>query len=192
MEKLCPGRSKQGLRASVRPSRVIFSVASICLCSYVADPDATIFLLSHYPSIPLSAQEFIAKSQVLKDELFKTVQPLPGALNFITHLHKHNIKIAVATSSTRANFEKKASHLSHLFDLFGNKIICADDGYFPKGRGKPCPDIFLAAASLLGAEVGLGEDDVSDIQQEIRQRCVVFEDAVPGVQAGVRAGMGGE
>lgn len=41
-------------------------------------------------------------------------------------------------------------------------------------RGKPAPDLFLHAASVMGAEPG---------------RCAVIEDTVPGVRAGVAAGM---
>jgi beta-phosphoglucomutase-like phosphatase (HAD superfamily) len=41
-------------------------------------------------------------------------------------------------------------------------------------RGKPAPDIFLAAAGRLGADP---------------KRCVAFEDAANGVRAAVSAGM---
>ena len=41
-------------------------------------------------------------------------------------------------------------------------------------RGKPAPDLFLFAARSLGAAPA---------------RCVVVEDSLPGVQAGVAAGM---
>jgi len=42
-------------------------------------------------------------------------------------------------------------------------------------RGKPAPDVFLAAAEKLGVAA---------------RECVVFEDSVIGVQAAVAAGMG--
>jgi beta-phosphoglucomutase-like phosphatase (HAD superfamily) len=41
-------------------------------------------------------------------------------------------------------------------------------------RGKPAPDLFLHAAERMGAAPG---------------RCLVIEDSVPGVTAGVAAGM---
>ena len=41
-------------------------------------------------------------------------------------------------------------------------------------RGKPDPEIYLTAAQRLGVEPG---------------RCVVFEDALAGIEAGIRAGM---
>ncbi len=91
---------------------------------------------------------------------------------------------------------------------FGENIICADDNTLPagssilgeaptprikKGRGKPCPDIFLIAAhEILGRPVGLEEDFVGDEMKAARAKGLVFEDAIPGVEAGKRAGMNGE
>ena len=84
-----------------------------------------------------------------------------------------------------------------MFGKFEGRVMCADDGWLGEGRGKPEPDIFLHAARvLLGRDVG-GEDgngkegEVSDGQREDRAKGLVFEDAIPGVQAGRRAGMKG-
>ena len=68
--------------------------------------------------------------------------------------------------------------------------MCADDG---ARRGKPFPDVFLAAARKLGRDVGPNDesDVVGDAEREERAHGLVFEDAIPGVQAGKRAGMGG-
>jgi HAD superfamily hydrolase (TIGR01509 family) len=44
----------------------------------------------------------------------------------------------------------------------------------PAGRGKPAPDMFLVAAERMGADP---------------KRCLVFEDAEPGIQAALAAGM---
>ena len=41
-------------------------------------------------------------------------------------------------------------------------------------KGKPAPDIYLAVAKELGVDPG---------------RCLVFEDIIPGIQAGKNAGM---
>lgn len=65
-----------------------------------------------------------------------------------------------------------------------------------EGRGKPNPDIFLIAArEMLGRDVGEEEGDgrgvVSETQKAERAKGLVFEDAIPGVQAGKRAGMKG-
>ena len=53
--------------------------------------------------------------------------------------------------------------------------------------------MFLAAARKLGRDVGPDEDVdvVEEAEREERARGLVFEDAIPGVQAGKRAGMNG-
>ena len=73
--------------------------------------------------------------------------------------------------------------------------MCGDDASV--GRSKPFPDVFLAAARTLGRAVGSaseegGEVGVGEAEREERARGLVFEDAVPGVMAGKRAGMNGE
>ena len=101
--------------------------------------------------------------------------------------------IAIATGSVRRNYERKTAHLQHVFGRFGEHVVCGgDDG---AGRGKPFPDVFLAAARALGRPVGLNEDDgeavIGEAERTERARGLVFEDAIPGVQAGKRAGMSG-
>jgi len=75
-------------------------------------------------------------------------------------------------------------------DCFDGRVICADDGQMGVGRGKPCPDIFLIAArELLQRPVGIDEHDATDEEKAERAKGLVFEDAIPGVHAGKRAGM---
>ncbi|GJJ06366.1 hypothetical protein Clacol_000557 [Clathrus columnatus] len=113
---------------------------------------------------------------------------MPGAVKLITHLHQHSIPIAIATGSDRRVLELKTSHLPELIEPFGSHTICADD----VERGKPNPDIFLKAAQSLGRNVGRGDYERSTTEQrEERTKGLVFEDAIPGVQAAVRAGMQG-
>jgi pseudouridine 5'-phosphatase len=53
-----------------------------------------------------------------------------------------------------------------------------------KGKGKPAPDIFLLALGTINDML------VASGQSEIHpEECLVFEDSVPGVEAGRRAGM---
>lgn len=60
------------------------------------------------------------------------------------HLKKHNIPIALATSSTKESSELKIQKWGHIFDLFDHKIYGGSDPEVV--RGKPSPDIFLIAA----------------------------------------------
>lgn len=117
---------------------------------------------------------------------FPSVQPLPGVLDLLQSLSARNIHLALATSSHSVNYRLKTSHLAYLFSIFppSNRIL-GDDPRIPKGRGKPAPDIYLLALETINAKIR-----AQDVEKEILpEECLVFEDSVPGVEAGRRAGM---
>ncbi|CAL1706094.1 unnamed protein product [Somion occarium] len=158
--------------------------------------DAAAHLLSFFPDIPpeFTIDEYIRRRRIGQDAFWPFVQPLPGALRLVKHLYQHKIPIAVATSSQRRNYELKSQHLMEtLFGHFGGRVVCADDGLIKAGRGKPHPDIFLVTArTCLERDVGegeIGEYVVTETQLAERARGLIFEDAIPGVQAGKNAGM---
>ncbi|KAH9858492.1 HAD-like protein [Lenzites betulinus] len=157
--------------------------------------EAAAHLLSFFPDLPphFTVDHYIAARRTMQDERWPTVQPLPGALRLVQHLHRHGVPLALATSSLRRNFERKSSHLGALFDCFAGRVVCADDGLVRAGRGKPHPDIFLVAAArflLRGVGEGeAGEGQVSEGEAAERAKGLVFEDSIPGVQAAKRAGM---
>jgi pseudouridine-5'-monophosphatase len=95
------------------------------------------------------------------------------------------VYIALATSSHHTNYKLKTDHLTELFSVFPevNKVL-GDDPRIGKGRGKPLPDIYLLALETIN--VDLRSKGKTEIKPE---ECLVFEDAVPGVEAGRRAGM---
>lgn len=73
---------------------------------------------------------------------------------------------------------RSQSHLPELFGLFPpTSIVMADSDHIPPGRGKPFPDIFLAAAKTLGKDVGTA-DECTPEQAEQRKKGIIFEDAV--------------
>ena len=120
--------------------------------------------------------QYILEQRQKQDTLWPTVAPLPGALKLLQHLHSHSIPIAIATGSQRRKVALKTSHLPHMFDLFAGHIVCADD----VERGKPCPDVFLAAAARLGRRVGQGDYKMVDEAAQLeRNKGLIFEDAVP-------------
>lgn len=98
------------------------------------------------------------------------VDPIPGAAALIRGLRAAGIPLAVASQGTR---QKMAVTLpaSGLDRELGDAPIFSGDDV---ERGKPHPDLYLLAASTLGAEPA---------------RTVVVEDSVPGVTGAVAAGM---
>ncbi|KAI9437614.1 HAD-like domain-containing protein [Lactarius indigo] len=152
---------------------------------------AAAHLLSFFPDIPLTIDDYLAQRTVAQDARWPHVQLLPGVARLVAHLAAHGVPIAIATGSVRRNYERKTAHLQHVFGCFGGHVVCGGDN--GAGRGKPFPDVFLAAARELGRTVGPNEDDgaaeVGEDERAERARGLVFEDAIPGVQAGKRAGM---
>lgn len=95
------------------------------------------------------------------------------------------VYIALATSSHRKNFNLKTGHLGDLFAIFPeSRKVVGDDPRIGAGRGKPLPDIYLLALETIN-------DKLKERGEELikPEECLVFEDAVPGVEAGRRAGM---
>jgi len=71
----------------------------------------------------------------------------------------------------------KTKFHQELFELFGNHITCGDDAEIK--RGKPAPDLFLAAREKFAVE-----EQLPDLE-----KCLVFEDALNGIEAAKNAGM---
>ena len=63
----------------------------------------------------------------------------------MTHLKAAGIPIALATSSSRENYELKTQRHRHVFDLFSHIVTGSSDPEVK--RGKPAPDIFEICAS---------------------------------------------
>jgi len=91
---------------------------------------------------------------------------LDGALDTVTKIRNLGVLQAVGSSSKNARTILNRTGLTHLFDAVVDGTMIS--------RSKPDPEVFLKAAAAL------------DVPPE---RCLVVEDAVAGVQAGVAAGM---
>lgn len=96
------------------------------------------------------------------------VQALPGALDWVRRLDALGWRQAIASSGPRANAETIIDALG-LHGVFA-AVASAED----VTHGKPHPEVFLVAAARLAVPPA---------------RCVVVEDAPPGIEAGRRAGM---
>ncbi|PYH65727.1 haloacid dehalogenase superfamily protein [Aspergillus vadensis CBS 113365] len=152
-------------------------------------PDAS-RIFHHWAQLPISPEEYAAKQSALQEKFFPQSQPLPGVRDLLaklvsTQTTDQPVHLALATSSHSRNFKLKASHLGELFSAFPkSQQVLGDDPRIGKGRGKPLPDIYLLALETINS--GLREKGETEIKPE---ECLVFEDAVPGVEAGRRAGM---
>ncbi|KAL4785444.1 HAD-like domain-containing protein [Aspergillus varians] len=152
-------------------------------------PDAA-KIFHHWAQLPISHEEYGKLQADLQTELFPTTAPLPGVETLLAKLVStqntpNPVHIALATSSHRRNYELKTNHLQDLFSFFpASQRVLGDDPRIGKGRGKPLPDIYLLALETINS--GLREKGEKEITPE---ECLVFEDAVPGVEAGRRAGM---
>lgn len=80
----------------------------------------------------------------------------------------HPVSIATGGMPEIAGAAIAAAGLTDLFNI----VVTPQD--VAPGRGKPAPDMFLLAAEKMGVPAG---------------RCLVFEDAEPGIRAAVAAGM---
>ncbi|KAH9058142.1 HAD-like domain-containing protein [Lactarius vividus] len=127
---------------------------------------SAVHLFSFFPDIPLTIDDYLVRRTAALDVRLPHVELLPGIARLVAHLATHGVPIAIATSSRRRKYEPKTAHLQHIFARFSERVECGDDG---EGRGQPIPDAERAE----------------------RARRLVFEDAIPGVQAGKRAGMRG-
>ena len=123
--------------------------------------------------IKLTPEEFQKRRDELLIEPFKSCKFKKGAKE-ATHKCKYEIglKVGIATSSPKKNFENKTNHLKDWLNEDIDIIITCDDDRIKKG--KPAPDIFLLGAKELNVDP---------------QECIVFEDAPSGAQAALSAGI---
>jgi beta-phosphoglucomutase family hydrolase len=121
---------------------------------------------------PLSAEE-ISRYTEEKEELYRNIyrphiKPTEGLVEFLQSLKQKQVALAVGTSAPTSNidFTLVTTGLRPYFD----QVV---DASFVK-RGKPDPEIYLKAAEMLHVPP---------------QNCVVVEDSLLGIQAGISAGM---
>ena len=138
-----------------------------------------------WAQLPIDHEQFMQEQRELQVKLFPNTRPLPGVMDLLAGLKKRGVHMALATSSNKNNFKIKSEHLGDLFQNFElEHQVLGDDPRIPAGRGKPAPDIYLLALSTLNKT--LEAQGQPPIQPE---ECLVFEDSVPGVESGRRAGM---
>lgn len=107
-----------------------------------------------------------------KEEIYRELysahrQPTPGLIALLETAKSKNVPMVVGTSAPKANVDFTLDGLD-LRKYFKGVV---DDSMVTKG--KPEPEVYLKCAELIGRNP---------------ENCIVFEDAVSGIQAGKNAG----
>ncbi|KAI1491267.1 HAD-like domain-containing protein [Biscogniauxia mediterranea] len=167
-------------------------------------PAAAASLIFHeWAQLPIPESEYAAQVAALQQEHFPNAKPLPGVETLLGDLGRTRwfgknkstsagaevkkgkwVHIALATSSHTKTFTLKTRNWTELFSVFeSQRRVLGDDPRVAPGRGKPLPDIYLLALKTINDSLPEGETPITP------EECLVFEDSVPGVEAGRRAGM---
>jgi len=127
-------------------------------------------LAQWWPQLDASQVDTLDKEKeaLFRDLIAADCPIMPGALALIEALVTDGFSLGVGSSAPPDNVQLIVDRLG-MRDVLGAMITGAD-----VERGKPDPEVFLLGAERLHVEPG---------------RCIVIEDAQPGVAAAVAAGM---
>lgn len=107
-------------------------------------------------------------NEMAMDYYLNKVTLKEGIKELLEYCHLHSIKLGIATSNSKELMSAIAN--VHGFNKYFSCIMTGSDII----KGKPAPDIYLSVASKLNVAP---------------DKCLVFEDIIPGIQAGISAGM---
>lgn len=109
------------------------------------------------------------EKEVLYRELYRPhIKPTSGLVTFLSQVVQLRVPRTVSTSAPPANVEFTMQHTglrSYFSTIIDSTMVT---------HGKPHPEVYLKSAEALGVEPA---------------KCIVFEDAILGIQAGKNAGM---
>ena len=103
------------------------------------------------------------------DAFARELKPIPGVASMLDKLSSSQTAICVASSGTPEKIRHSLT-ITGLLNFFNGNLFSASQ----VTHGKPAPDLFELAAYEMGVQPG---------------QAIVIEDAAPGVQGGVAAGM---
>ncbi|HTX72494.1 MAG TPA: beta-phosphoglucomutase [Rectinemataceae bacterium] len=118
---------------------------------------------------PEEKEEMAARKNAWYNEYLSSMDAseiLPGVLEFLDRTRSEGLRSAVASASRNAMTILRATGLLARLDAVADGSLVA--------RAKPAPDVFLKAAELLALPPA---------------SCIVFEDAVAGIEGARAAGM---
>ncbi|AHM62253.1 haloacid dehalogenase superfamily protein [Flammeovirgaceae bacterium 311] len=129
------------------------------IMSYIFSDDAS----------PQQTEQWANEKEAIFRDLYKEdIKAVKGLHSFLQEIKERGIATAVGTSAPLANldFVLDLLNIRQYFDV----LVHSKD----VTHGKPHPEVYLKAAAQLGVAPG---------------NCIVIEDSLPGVQAGLNAGM---
>jgi HAD superfamily hydrolase (TIGR01509 family) len=142
-----------------------------------------LFLGLTFPDIQTAAQTHLGRplgvdwvdhvTRRVTEVMAAEAEPIPGARAALESTATLGLPFRIASNSSHAEMAAKFARAG-LSDIVKGRIHSAYDMIALGKRGKPDPDLFLAAA----AAEGVAPDT-----------CVVIEDSLAGVRAAVAAGM---
>jgi beta-phosphoglucomutase len=113
--------------------------------------------------------KYTLEKEALYREIYQPfIKPVPGLIELLEILKSKNIPMGIATSGIQPNIDFMFEHLP-IKKYF---TVVVNSSHITKG--KPDPEIYFKTASLLGVPP---------------KNCLVFEDAVVGIQSAKAAGM---
>ena len=120
--------------------------------------------------LPKEAAFYCERVLFLRDKLIEEegIFPMEGAVDIVRELHTEGVPIAVASSAPIETIKgnMKRFGIERYIDHYVSGVDCA--------RGKPDPEIYMRAASLLNTDP---------------HNCIAVEDSANGVAAAKAAGM---
>lgn len=131
------------------------------------------YILSYFFKRNVITDE-LAQLQFEKEALFRELyasiaQPISGLLDFLVDLKQNRVKTGIATSAPVENLVMMVGQIPVLGEVMESMLSEQD-----VTQHKPNPEVYLKSAERLGVAPS---------------QCVVFEDSVSGVKAGLAAGM---
>lgn len=108
-------------------------------------------------------------NEAMDDRMRDGIPLRPGVHDFLDALDRHSLPRAIATNSVTARAEWKLEHTGLLHRI--DAVVGVDK----VARGKPAPDVYLAAAKALDLEPS---------------QCIALDDSDLGVRAAMAAGIG--
>ncbi|MEV0898192.1 HAD family phosphatase [Actinoplanes sp. NPDC049802] len=136
----------------------------------IASPDMLIIWEQEFGRLPEPISEVIDRCRRYVIEASPDLVVFDTYAQIARKAHARGQSLAIGSNSADVTVAAGLRETG-LDTIFDTAVTWSD---VPPGRGKPAPDIFLLAAERLGIDP---------------RRCLVYEDAVHGVEAALRAGM---